>query len=76
MASVARSRIDYPETSAKNEAYSSGVSWAAVTAGAFSHSGLVTHLARVGCGDRFVLGLTLVEHRFIFVRRRKRRDPM
>jgi len=50
VASIARSREDFAQTSAKNEAYSSGVSWAAVFAGAFVTAALFLILLALGTG--------------------------
>jgi hypothetical protein len=50
MASFARARAEYPETTVKNEAYSSGVSWAAVAAGAFATAALSLILVALGTG--------------------------
>lgn len=50
MASFARASADYPETSVRNEAYSSGVSWAAVAAGAFATAALSLILLALGTG--------------------------
>ena len=50
MASAARARTDYLETVPTNEAYSSGVSWAAVAAGAFATSALSLILLTLGTG--------------------------
>jgi len=50
MASVAQSRTEYREPSTKTEAYSSGVSWAAVAAGAFSTAALSLILLAFGTG--------------------------
>jgi hypothetical protein len=50
MASVARSRIDYPEVSTRSDEHASGVSWAAVTAGAFATAALSLILIALGSG--------------------------
>jgi hypothetical protein len=50
MASVAQARTNYLETASTNEAYSSGVSWAAVAAGAFSTAALSLILLALGTG--------------------------
>jgi hypothetical protein len=50
MASVARSRADYSETPVQNEAYSSSVSWGAITAGAFGTAALSLILLALGTG--------------------------
>jgi hypothetical protein len=51
MATFARTSVaDYPEASVRNEAYSSGVSWAAVAAGAFVTAALSLILLALGTG--------------------------
>jgi hypothetical protein len=50
MASVAHAHTGYIETAQTNEAYSSGVSWAAVVAGAFATAALSLILLALGTG--------------------------
>ena len=57
--SAADNQARLTETSVKNEAYSSGVSWAAVTAGAFVSAALSLILLALGAG----LGLSSVSPR-------------
>lgn len=50
MASVARSTNSYPENSARTDEHSSGVTWSAITAGAFSTAALSLILLALGAG--------------------------
>ena len=63
----------FADTSVKNEAPSSGVSWPAVVAGAFCSCRVVADPARIGHGHRLVLHFAVVKHGRIGLRYEYRR---